>query len=97
MRQLFVAVEPDNGGPAVDPIVGLIGVIGLASPQFLGHVGEERSEVGLDSGLPISGGDAIQVSLGLPAATVQVFNGMLLVCLIAGNFFLANRVQVRSR
>ena len=43
------------------------------------------------------GGDAIQVSLGLPAATVQVFNGMLLVFLIAGNFFLGNRVVVRAR
>jgi simple sugar transport system permease protein len=41
------------------------------------------------------GGDAIQVSLGLPAATVQVFNGMLLVCLIAGNFFLAHRLEVK--
>ena len=43
------------------------------------------------------GGDAIQVSLGLPAATVQVFNGMLLVFLIGGNFFLANRVEVKVR
>jgi len=43
------------------------------------------------------GGDAIQVSLGLPAATVQVFNGMLLLFLIAGNFFLANRLVVRVR
>jgi ABC-type uncharacterized transport system permease subunit len=43
------------------------------------------------------GGDAIQVSLGLPAATVQVFNGMLLVFLIAGNFFLTNRIEVKSR
>jgi simple sugar transport system permease protein len=43
------------------------------------------------------GGDAIQVSLGLPAATVQVFNGMLLVFLIGGNFFLANRIEVKAR
>jgi general nucleoside transport system permease protein len=43
------------------------------------------------------GGDAIQVSLGLPAATVQVFNGMLLVFLIAGNFFLTNRIEVKRR
>ena len=41
------------------------------------------------------GGDAIQVSLRLPAATVQVFNGMLLFCLIGGDFFLHNRVVVR--
>ena len=43
------------------------------------------------------GGDAIQVSLGLPAATVQVFNGMLLVFLIAGNFFLTHRIEVKAR
>jgi len=43
------------------------------------------------------GGDAIQVSLGLPAATVQVFNGMLLVFLIGGNFFLSNRIEVKTR
>ena len=43
------------------------------------------------------GGDAIQVSLGLPAATVQVFNGMLLVFLICGDFFLHNRIEVRTR
>ncbi len=40
------------------------------------------------------GGDAIQISLGLPAATVQVFNGMLLVFLIAGDYFLRNRLTV---
>ncbi len=40
------------------------------------------------------GGDAIQISLGLPAATVQVFNGMLLVFLIAGEYFLKHRVTI---
>ena len=40
------------------------------------------------------GGDAIQVSLNLPAATVQVFNGVLLVFLIGGDFFLHNRVRL---
>jgi len=40
------------------------------------------------------GGDAIQVSLGLPAATVQVFNGMLLLFLISGDFFQQNRVRI---
>ncbi len=40
------------------------------------------------------GGDAIQISLGLPAATVHVFNGMLLVFLIMGDYFLKNRVQL---
>lgn len=42
------------------------------------------------------GGDAIQISLKLPAATVNVFNGILLVFLIAGDFFLSHRlVRVR--
>jgi simple sugar transport system permease protein len=43
------------------------------------------------------GGDAIQISLGLPAATVQVFNGTLLVFLIMGDFFLKNRVTLQWR
>lgn len=41
------------------------------------------------------GGDAIQISLGLPAATVEIFNGTLLVFLILGDFFLKNRVQLQ--
>ncbi|MDJ0782925.1 MAG: ABC transporter permease [Desulfosarcinaceae bacterium] len=39
------------------------------------------------------GGDAIQISLGLPAATVQVFNGTLLIFLIMGDYFLKNKVS----
>lgn len=41
------------------------------------------------------GGDAIQITLGLPAATVQIVNGTLLVCLIMGDFFLKNNVSIR--
>lgn len=41
------------------------------------------------------GGDAIQISLGLPAATVEIFNGTLLVFLIMGDFFLKNRVKLQ--
>ena len=41
------------------------------------------------------GGDAIQISLGLPAATVQIFNGTLLFFLIMGDFFLKNRVTLQ--
>jgi len=41
------------------------------------------------------GGDAIQISLGLPAATVQVFNGTLLVFLIMGEYFLKNQVRLQ--
>lgn len=40
------------------------------------------------------GGDAIQISLGLPAATVAVFNGTLLIFLIMGDFFTKNKVRI---
>ncbi|UCG00156.1 MAG: ABC transporter permease [Spirochaetaceae bacterium] len=44
------------------------------------------------------GGDAIQISLGLPAATVHVFNGILLFFLIMGDTFVNKRlVVVRTR
>ncbi len=41
------------------------------------------------------GGDAIQISLNLPAATVYVFNGTLLVFLIMGDFFLKHKVKLQ--
>ena len=40
------------------------------------------------------GGDAIQISLGLPAATVDIFNGTLLIFLIMGDFFTKNKITV---
>jgi simple sugar transport system permease protein len=40
------------------------------------------------------GGDAIQISLGLPAATVHVFNGVLLFFLIMGDTFVGKRVVI---
>jgi simple sugar transport system permease protein len=40
------------------------------------------------------GGDAIQMSMGLPAATVHIVNGTLLVFLIMGDFFLKHRVGI---
>ncbi len=43
------------------------------------------------------GGDAIQISLGLPAASVAVFNGTLLVFLIMGDYFLKHRVRIAWR
>lgn len=43
------------------------------------------------------GGDAIQISLGLPAATVQIFNGTLLVFLIMGDYFLKHRVKLQVK
>jgi len=42
----------------------------------------------------IVGGDAIQVSMGMPAATVDVFNGMILVFLIMGDFFISHRIRI---
>jgi general nucleoside transport system permease protein len=41
------------------------------------------------------GGDSIQISMGLPAATVQVFNGTVLLFLIAGEYFSSNRLRVK--
>jgi len=41
------------------------------------------------------GGDAIQISLGLPAATVQIVNGTLLIFLIMGDYFLKNKIELR--
>ena len=43
------------------------------------------------------GGDAIQISLSLPAATVEVFNGVILFFLIAGEFFLNNKFVLIRR
>lgn len=40
------------------------------------------------------GGDAIQISLGLPAATVNIVNGILLICLIMGDYFLNHRITI---
>ena len=40
------------------------------------------------------GGDAIQISVGLPAASVEIFNGTLLVFLIMGDYFLKHRVRI---
>lgn len=41
------------------------------------------------------GGDAIQISLGLPAATVEIVNGTLLVFLIMGDYFLNHKISFR--
>ncbi|MDD2717340.1 MAG: ABC transporter permease [Candidatus Wallbacteria bacterium] len=41
------------------------------------------------------GGDAVQISLGLPFAVVNVFNGVILFFLITGEFFLENRIFIR--
>jgi len=45
----------------------------------------------------IVGGDAIQMSMNMPAATVNVFNGLILVFLIMGDFFLSHRVRFKRR
>ncbi len=43
----------------------------------------------------IVGGDAIQISLGLPAATVQIVNGMLLIFLIMADYFLHHKINIK--
>ncbi len=43
------------------------------------------------------GGDSIQISMGLPAATIQVFNGVILVFLIMSDYFQKNRLVLKRR
>jgi simple sugar transport system permease protein len=43
----------------------------------------------------VVGGDAIQISLGLPAATVEIVNGTLLICLIMGDYFLNHKIHIQ--
>jgi ABC-type uncharacterized transport system permease subunit len=43
------------------------------------------------------GGDAIQVSLGLPSATIFVFNGTILLFVLAGDLLAHYRIRVRRR
>ncbi len=43
----------------------------------------------------IVGGDAIQISMGMPAATVNVFNSIILVFLIMEDFFISHRIRIR--
>jgi len=45
----------------------------------------------------IVGGDSIQIAMGLPAATVQVFLGTILMCLIVGDFFVHSRIRLITR
>ena len=39
------------------------------------------------------GGDAIQVSLGLPAATIEIFNGMILLFVLGGEVMTRYRIR----
>lgn len=39
------------------------------------------------------GGDAIQVSLGLPAATIEIFNGMILLFVVGGEVMTRYRIR----
>ncbi|MCS7011452.1 MAG: ABC transporter permease [Anaerolineales bacterium] len=43
------------------------------------------------------GGDAIQVALNLPAATIQVFNGVILLFVIAGDIFTRYRIRLEKQ
>jgi len=41
------------------------------------------------------GGDAIQVALGLPVATIPIFNGVILLFVLAGDLLTRYRVRLR--
>ena len=43
------------------------------------------------------GGDAIQISMGMPAATVNVFNSIILIFLIMEDFIINHRIRIRFR
>ncbi|UCF62125.1 MAG: ABC transporter permease [Anaerolineaceae bacterium] len=43
------------------------------------------------------GGDAIQISLGLPGATIFVFNGTILLFVLGGDLFARYRIRVKSK
>lgn len=43
------------------------------------------------------GGDAIQVALNLPAATIHIFNGVILLFIIAGDLFTRYRIRFAWR
>ncbi|OQX28904.1 MAG: ABC transporter permease [Spirochaeta sp. LUC14_002_19_P3] len=45
----------------------------------------------------IVGGDAIQVSMGMPIAAVRVFNSIILIFLIMEDFLISHRVRVRRK
>jgi simple sugar transport system permease protein len=40
------------------------------------------------------GGEMIQISLGLPFGTIQMFNGVFLFSILSGEFFLRNRITL---
>jgi ABC-type uncharacterized transport system permease subunit len=44
----------------------------------------------------IVGGVELQISFGLPAATVEVFNGVILIFLIMGDYFLRHKIEIRN-
>lgn len=43
------------------------------------------------------GGDAIQISLGLPGATIFVFNGTILLFVLGGDLFARYRIRVKRK
>jgi len=41
------------------------------------------------------GGDIIQTNLGFPSATINAFNGFILILAMIGNFFTEYKIKVR--
>ncbi|MBI4676709.1 MAG: ABC transporter permease [Elusimicrobia bacterium] len=52
---------------------------------------------GLFLGGVLVGGDAIQISMGLPSSAISLFNGIILLSLVAGEFFLRHRLRGPGR
>ncbi|WP_018466570.1 ABC transporter permease [Calidithermus timidus] len=48
-------------------------------------------------GLILAGGDLLKISLNMPFRVIDVFSGVMLLCLIASEIFVRNRVQWRGR
>jgi len=43
------------------------------------------------------GGEMLQIRLGLPSATIQLFNGVFLLTILSGEYLLRNRIKIEWR
>ena len=85
LGQLSAQISPGYGFAAI--IVAFIGRLNAVGIVL----------AGLLLSLLYIGGEAVQISLGLPAALTRVFQGMLLIFLLAADLLVFNRVRrVRS-
>lgn len=76
--------------PEISPGYGFAAII----VAFLGRLNAFGIVLGgLLMSLLFLGGESVQMNLGLPAALTRIFQGMLLFCLLAADFFIFYRVQ----